>query len=48
MDIKEINSNVTASNQLGLFIGGLRNGYARRTLSPVYNRGARRLKRASR
>jgi hypothetical protein len=31
MDINEINSNVTASNQLEFFIGGLRNDYARRT-----------------
>jgi hypothetical protein len=30
MDIKEINSKVTESNQLVFFIGGLRNDYPRR------------------
>jgi hypothetical protein len=30
MDISEINSNVTASNQFKFFIGGLRDEYARR------------------
>jgi hypothetical protein len=30
MDINEINSNVTASNQLRVFIGDLRHEYARR------------------
>jgi hypothetical protein len=40
MDINEINSNVTASNQFKFFIGGLRDEYARRAQSPVYNRSA--------